>query len=177
MAKCQFGAPYDRLAKVVTGTLMVGLLALFLWVSCLTLSEGDQIGFTILLSLIILYFLIVLLPYLFSPKCFILTASGVLIRRHLRSILIPYSEISSVKRVSWTWRAVRLGASGGLYGFFGLFHIKGLGRAWMYVTDRSKMILIETKRGTKYIVSPSNPQAFLEKLKSLSLGINSPEYA
>lgn len=167
MVEYKFGAPYDCVVKAVTGTVIVGLLALFAWISCLALSEGGLIGFTVLLSLITLYFLIVFLPYLFSPRGFILTTNGILIKRHLRSILIPYDEISDVRRVSWTWRAIRLGASGGLYGFFGLFRVKGLGRAWMYVTDRSKMIFIETKQGKKYIISPSDPQTFLERLKYL----------
>lgn len=166
----KFDAPYDHLAKVVTSVVIVGLLALFAWVSYLALNEGGLIGFTVPSSLIILYLLIVVLPYLFSPRGFILTTDGILIKRHLRSIIIPYSEISEVRRVPWTRRAVRLGASGGLYGFFGLFHIQGMGKAWMYVTDRSKMILIGTKRGTKYIISPSDPQAFIEKLESLIPG-------
>jgi len=163
----KFGAPYDRLARAVTGTIIIGLLVLFVWLSYFMLSEGSPIGFTVFLSLIALYFLIIVLPYLFSPRSFILTTNGVLIKRHLRSILIPYSEISSVRRISWTWRVFRLGASGGLYGFFGLFYIGDLGKVWMYVTDRDKMILIEMKQGTKYIISPSNPQEFLEKLKFL----------
>lgn len=168
----EFGAPYDRLVRIVTGTIIVGLSALFAWISYLTLSEGGLTGLIILLSLIMLFFLIIVLPYLFSPRRFILTANGVLIKRHLKSILIPYSDISNVRRISWNWRAVRLSASGGLYGFFGLFYIQGLGRTWMYVTDRSKMVLIETKQGKKYIVSPSNPQIFLEKL---SPNINNPK--
>ncbi|MEM3885608.1 MAG: PH domain-containing protein [Candidatus Methanomethylicia archaeon] len=61
-----------------------------------------------------------------------------MIKRCLRSILIPYSVVSGVRRVSWIWRAVRFCANGGLYGFFGLFYVQGLGRVWMYVTDRGQ---------------------------------------
>lgn len=159
------------MVKAVTGTIVAGLLVLFAWLSHLALSEGGPVGFTVFLSLIALYFLIVVLPYLLSPRGFILTANGVLIKRHLRSILIPYSEITAFRRASWTWRGIRLWASGGLYGFFGLFHIQKLGRVQMYVTDRGKMILMETRQGKKYIISPSSPQEFLEKLKSLSSSI------
>ncbi|MCS7097386.1 MAG: PH domain-containing protein [Candidatus Methanomethyliaceae archaeon] len=161
----EFKSPYDSLVRAVTITVVVGLMILFALISYIAQIEGE--GFIVIPLLATVYSSITIVPYLFSPRGFALTTSGILIKRVVKSILIPYSEISNVKRISWTWKGARLGASGGLFGFFGLFHIQGLGKVWMYVTDRSKMIYIEVKQGKKYIISPDAPQAFLEKLKSM----------
>lgn len=161
----EFKAPYDSLVRAVTITVVVGLMMLFALISYIAQIEGE--GFIVIPLLATVYSLITIVPYLFSPRGFALTTSGILIKRIVKSILIPYSEISNVRRISWTWKGTRLGASGGLFGFFGLFHIKSLGRVWMYVTDRNKMIYIEVKQGKKFLISPDDPQVFLEKLKSM----------
>jgi hypothetical protein len=108
--------------------------------------------------------------YLFSPRGFELTLSGVVVRRVLRSFEIPYKEIVEAGRVSWTWRGIRLFASGGLYGYFGLFQFSGLGRVWTYVTNRHKLVLIRTRDGTLYMLSPEDPDIFLEKLRRVMGG-------
>ncbi|MHC1628747.1 MAG: PH domain-containing protein [Candidatus Nezhaarchaeales archaeon] len=168
---CEFKAPYDRLVKAITSALIVGLLALIVGFSYLALSEREVVDFIALAIVIVIVIPTLIVPYLYSPRAFGITAKGVLVKRPLKSFLIPYEDIASVKRVSWTWKGIRLFASGGLYGYFGLFQISGLGRAWMYVTNRDKMLLIETKRGVKYIISPSDPELFMEKLKSMGVTI------
>jgi hypothetical protein len=58
----------------------------------------------------------------------------------------------------------RLGGSGGLYGYFGLFHIAGIGKTWMYVTNKDRVVYIQTKE-KQYAISPDNPDDFLLSLK------------
>ena len=103
---------------------------------------------------------ILVVPYLFSPIAFELSKSGVIVKRPLRSFLIPYSEIVDVSITDLSWKGIRLWASGGLYGFFGLFYVSNLGRVWAYVTRRKNIILIKTK-SLKYAISPEDPQTFL----------------
>jgi len=167
----EFKAPYDRLVKAITSALIAGLLALIAGFSYLALSEREIAGFIALAIVIVITIPTLIIPYLYSPRAFGITVKGILVKRPLKSFLIPYEDIISVRRVSWTWKGIRLFASGGLYGYFGLFQISGLGRAWMYVTNRDKMLLIETKRGVKYIISPSDPQLFMEKLKSMGVTV------
>jgi hypothetical protein len=57
----------------------------------------------------------------------------------------------------------RLGGSGGLYGYFGLFHIAGIGKVWMYVTNKDRIILIKTKE-KQNAISPNNIDDFLSTL-------------
>lgn len=167
----EFKAPYDRLVKAVTSGLIIGLLVLMMGISYLALSEGGDAGLLALIIVVVVVIPILIIPYLYSPRAFGITVKGILVKRPLKSFLIPYDDIVSVKKTSWTWRGIRLFASGGFYGFFGLFRISGLGRVWMYVTDRNRMLLIETKQGVKYIISPSDPDLFMERLKSIKVGV------
>jgi hypothetical protein len=113
--------------------------------------------------------IVLLVPYLFKPKGFRLTSEDLTIERLLNTISIPYDQISTIQRGKWTWKAVRLGGSGGLYGYLGLFHLFGIGRVWMYTTNRHKMILIETKQGKKYGLSPENPEDFESQLQKKTM--------
>lgn len=166
----KFEAPYDHLVKVTTSLVIAFMTTLFACISYIAIIEGNDIGILVSLSLAALYFLIVFLPYLFSPRGFALTTRGVLIKRPLKSILIPYNEIIGFKRIirASPLKSVRLWGSGGLYGFVGLFRMPDLGRVWMYVTDRSRMLLLETKRDVKYIISPSDPSMFIERMRVLA---------
>ena len=156
-------AKYDRLAKAITLGTWTGLLLLDLF---LFYIAGEE-GLVVFLAVLGLTLGILLGTFLFSPRSFELTLSGIAVRRVLMSFEIPYDEISEAERVRWKWRGVRLSASGGLHGFFGLYYFKDVGKVWVYVTDRSRMVLLKTKSGTQYMLSPEDPEAFLEKLQAV----------
>lgn len=162
-------ARYDPLTKLITVGVWIGLLALNSIVIYAALTEiRQQILSLILVAMTAVLTLGVLLgTYLFSPRGFELTPGGLVVKRAVRSFEIPYGEMVEAKRVSWTWKGMRLCASGGLHGFFGLFQFSGIGRVWTYVTNRHKTVLIRTRRGVQYMVSPEDPETFLEKLETL----------
>lgn len=163
----EFKAPYSRFVKVVTiatTTLLISLSTYFLYI----LTTVDEGSIAFLAPLPIVLTLLLIIPFLFSPRGYALTEAGVLIKRPIGGILIPYGNIANVRVVTeGLGRGIRLWGSGGLYGFIGLFHIKNLGRVWVYATDHNKMVLIETRQGTKYIISPDDPTAFIERLTSM----------
>lgn len=163
----EFKAPYDRFVKAITIAVVLLLTLLSIYGLYLLFTvDWNGVALLALLSIALLPLLILVIPFLFSPRAYVLTATGVLIKRPLNSIFISYSSIASVRMVMEKpiW-GIRLWGSGGLYGFIGLFHYKNLGRVWMYATDLSKMVLIETHQGAKYIISPSDPTSFIEKIK------------
>ncbi len=162
-------ARYDSLTKSITLGVWAGIILIDVATLYHVYAEITEPTQLIAGSLIILglTFGVLLGLYPFSPRGFELTLSGIVIRRTLRSFEIPYKDIVEVKRVDWTWKGIRLFASGGLYGHFGLFHFSRLGRVWAYVTDHHKTVLIKTKDGTQYMLSPEDPEAFLERLKAL----------
>ncbi|KYH38773.1 MAG: hypothetical protein AYL30_003050 [Candidatus Hecatellales archaeon B24] len=105
--------------------------------------------------------------YLFAPKAFDLTSAGVVVLRPVRSFLIPYSQIVEARPLrKLTWKGIRLFASGGLYGFFGLFYFAGIGKTWTYTARRSRVILLKTKSRGQYVIGPEEPENFLSQLLS-----------
>ncbi len=160
---------YDPLVRSITMAFGVGLIALNIFIIYAALTQiPHPFLASLLVTMTVMLTLGVLLgTYLFSPRGFELSLRGIIVKRHLRSFEIPYEEIIEAKRVKWTWKGIRLCASGGLYGFFGLFYLKGIGKVWAYVTSRNDIILLRTKRGIQYMLSPEDPEVFLEKLNTL----------
>jgi len=162
-------APYDTVTRTITLTVWIGLMALLAFIiHLMVIYEVPMETFTTVTSLMFVVILGILIgAYLFSPKEYELTLDGLIVRRVIRSFKIPYRNITEVKRIRWTWKGIRWCASGGIYGFYGLFWKSGIGNVWMYVKDRSKMILIRTADKTQYAISPENPDEFLRKLEEI----------
>ena len=161
-------AKYDNLVKSLTLGTWICLTLLDLWLVYIALIEVPPEVSTILMSLALSSTIgPLIISYLFAPRSFELTPSGIIVRRALRSFEIPYEEIIEVRRISWslwfTLVQVRVCGSGGLYGFYGLFKLKNIGKVWLYVTNRHNAILIKTKE-KQYIISPGEPEEFLRKL-------------
>ena len=160
-------APYDRLVKTVTVSLWIGLpvidgIILFTMFSSTQVSPEIRLMTGILLISVTVMILGV--TYLFSATNYILASNGLTIQRPIRQSIIRYEEIRDVRKMNWTWRMVRLGGSGGLYGYFGLFQISRIGKVLMYVTNKDRVIYIQTKE-KQYAISPDNPDDFLLTLK------------
>lgn len=109
--------------------------------------------------------IVLTIPYLFVPKGFRFSSQSVGIERIRNTITIDYNQILNIQKLKWTWKALRLGGSGGLYGYLGYYHLFGVGKVWMYVSNRHKMVLLETKNGIKYAFSPKNPDDFIFQLQ------------
>lgn len=164
-------ASYDGVVRNVTIAIWILLVTESVFFLYLFLVVIPLSSLSIILAIFILCisFIVLLIPYLFKPKGFGLTSKGVTIERLLNTITIPYDQISKIQRGTWTWKAVRLGGSGGLYGYLGLYHLFGIGRVWMYITNRHKTVLIETKQEKKYGLSPANPEDFISQLQKITI--------
>ncbi|MCX6377066.1 MAG: PH domain-containing protein [Armatimonadetes bacterium] len=86
-----------------------------------------------------------------------------------KSIAIPKAEIKDVRPVTLTWKTIRTCGVGGLFGSGGWFWNKELGRFFVAMTNGHSLVLIAN--GGKYVISPENPERFVQDLKS-SLGLS-----
>jgi hypothetical protein len=144
---------YDNLAKAMT---------LFVWVS--TLSVSALVYFYTQLTLLpILLLISIAIPYLFSPRDFLITGKYLVIKKVFGEVKIPLEEIEEVKLLEKV-KGIRTFGSGGLYGYFGYFHLHEIGSVKMYAARRSKLILIRCKN-KKFVISPENPEEFIVELK------------
>ena len=74
---------------------------------------------------------------------------------------IPLRAIRSVERTLIPFGLKLFGAS--FHG--GYYHIPGLGRAFMTITNFNDGVLIKTQRGN-YIITPKNPESFRKTIKN-----------
>lgn len=105
------------------------------------------------------------LTWLFSPLSYQITEKKLKILRPFKNVEIDLSRITEIKRTDRESLkgTIRLFGSGGLYGFFGLFYKKGLGKFYAYCTNSSDLVLI--KAGRLFLISPSQTETFISFLK------------
>ncbi|RLF18596.1 MAG: hypothetical protein DRZ82_07960 [Thermoprotei archaeon] len=160
---------YDGLVKTITITIWVGILALDTFIIYITVMEFIQEA-PPLISLVIFLLIsltigILVITYLLSPREYQLTRDAIIVKKTIGTIRIPYKAIKSIEIIrKLPGKGIRLWASGGLYGFFGLFYFKDYGKVRVYVTNRHKVVLIRMKDDVPYMISPKDPKEFLEKL-------------
>ena len=159
MQKTEFHSSWDSLVKGVTAAVFVLLISLTILFSYVSNN-------VLLVSvLMILYGSILFLPYLWSPRGYGISDRGVVVKRLIGNLIIENS--GEPKRWQWTWWGLRLFGSGGLYGYFGLFALKGIGRVWMHATNRHNLVIIEDVRGREYLPSPDEPDKFIQQARAL----------
>ncbi|MBO8181628.1 MAG: hypothetical protein H0Z28_02405 [Archaeoglobus sp.] len=111
---------------------------------------------------------IIAVVYAFSPKEVILKKDKIAIRKALGEVNIPYFKIKDVSYFGkLRWKTIRLFGSGGLFGWFGLFHVPEIGEVWVYARRNKDMVLIKADKN--YLLAPENPENFMENLR---MGLN-----
>ncbi|MES1249700.1 MAG: PH domain-containing protein, partial [Chitinophaga rupis] len=109
------------------------------------------------------------LVWLLHPTYYYLTDTFLGIKRPLNSLKIPYTEILTMRtiEISELGLTFRLFASGGLFGYLGLYNSSVLGRFFMWCTNKQTLVIIQCK--TKIIViSPDDPVKFAQEYTSRS---------
>ena len=76
-------------------------------------------------------------------------------------IEIPLNSIHSIDIISTTTisGSIRLFASGGFFGYFGIFKNKNIGKYTMYATELKNLIMVKTAHKT-YVFSCRKKEAF-----------------
>ena len=105
---------------------------------------------------------------LFAPRKYIVTPTHVIIWCFGPNVLIPRDEISLVKQIS-IGGAYRTCGAGGFLGYWGWFWSKSLGKFRAYLTRYDNAVLIQNSMGEKVVVSPDDPDGFVELLNSVPL--------
>ena len=157
-----YEAKYDKLVISISLFVIILCLSITIIVSYAAIKEGDEwISFIVIL----INFFILVVPYIFSPRGYENSIEGIIVRRIAKDVVIPYEKIKNAYISNFSLKGVRLWASGGLYGYFGLFYVSGLGKVKAYLTRRKNIIVI--KADEKYAISPENPEQFLMELKTI----------
>jgi hypothetical protein len=171
----EFGTTWDRTLKVATALSCALLLA----VAAVVLFVVGRAGLPSL-ALPVVFLSLFLTPaatWALAPRGFSIEGDAVrVLRNGWRPIVLPLRSIESAGPLPKEgFRGVRrLMGCAGMFGYYGLFWSRSLGRFRLYATRRQELVLIRAG-GTTYLLAPDRPGRFLEVLRSAAGACPSPQ--
>lgn len=161
--KRYFNAPWGTLLKVIS--LLGSVLLIGIFASMILSGRASTLITIILYSAIPL--MILFISLLFTVRGYSLSGNSIRIRR-----LLWYTDIdiSILKSVEYDPHAMtgslRTFGNGGFFSFSGRYKSGKLGAFKAYVTDFKNCVILKTADLT-LVVSPENPELFVEILRNL----------
>ncbi|SDD14641.1 PH domain-containing protein [Niabella drilacis] len=162
-----FSASYDRTTKTITTLVAVLMLAVLtsMWFSLKAAGTWLSLSFMAVVS-----FLAVLMPYGFSVKKYQLSNEELVICRpfgnkHILLTTLRSAVVIDPKLLRWSWRIF---GSGGMFGYYGNFSNRQLGTMKWFMTRKDTAVLIETEQHKKIVISPDDPEGFVNTFKMFS---------
>lgn len=105
------------------------------------------------------------IPYIFSPKSFLINKHHIIIKKGFGETKIPLKNVVEAKQIPCITKIrLRLLGSAGLYGYFGYFYIPDIGLVRMYATRLHDLLLIRCKNNKTYVISPENTFEFIKSI-------------
>ena len=100
-----------------------------------------------------------------APTGYTLDDNVVRIERRAGAFTIPLSAIREVREIPPQVTFIRIGGSGGWYGYYGEFKSRDLGQVTMYATRSDDRVFLATD-GRNYVITPASPSAFVADLEA-----------
>jgi hypothetical protein len=149
-----FNAKLSKTALTITIFFhIILILALFL------IRQNPNYGFLSVLTIVAS----LVLTHSLHPVSYTIVPDCVRINRPVLPIIIQDADIIQLEKtnVSDLSISLRLLGSGGVWGYFGIYHSSIHGKLIMMATDMQNLVLIVTPT-KKYVISPEHPKDFLE---------------
>ena len=148
-----FSASYDSTAKIVTALACAVLIAV--------------VALTGMAVVAVLATVTLLLSYAWSPRGYSVAGRSIFVHRLIGKARIPLDAVRELRRASSADfdGCIRLFASGGMFGYYGLFRTSKLGSSHWYLTNRDRAIIVVSGDKT-YLVSPDSTDEFLAAVQS-----------
>jgi len=146
-----FAASFDRTTKIISAVFLVLMLVIIL-------VTGNAFVGAIILTCVIL-------SYGFSPRGYVVAERSIIVKRLFRNVRIPLEGVREARPATKDdlRGCFRTCGSGGLFGYYGLFHTSRLGSCNWYVTARQRLVLIVTESKTA-LLSPDDAEGFLNAI-------------
>lgn len=148
---------YSRFSIFLTAIISVGL-----FVGCIA-TVREEPGFFILLAIfLILYFS----ALFFGPAFIRADGNNIVLGSLLRTKKLPMSEVKNVEIFQPTMGAMRICASGGFMGYWGIFRESDIGNYYGFYGKASDCFLVCLKNGNKYVLGCDQPDKMVDYIKS-----------
>jgi len=165
----RFAATWDRTLRVVTLVVVVLLAAV---VGAIAFATARAEGPAALVAGVAALVTVILgVTWSLAPRAFAVEDGQVRIERPLRPIAIPIRSIRSAGLLprAALRGALRLGGSGGLFGYYGRSWSRSLGAFRLYATRRDGLVRVDTP-DERFVLSPEAPERFLEEVLARAPG-------
>jgi hypothetical protein len=163
--KTIYECPQSKAVKWSTIICFIVVFAVLIYEIYLFTETGHSVEAVVITSILLL---VVFSSFLVFPLYIISDDEGIGIKTLLRTKRIAFQDIDHIERLEkndWFFGirkgAVRIFGVGGVFGFIGLYRLKGIGNFWSYVTDEKKAFMIYRKNGLPIAISVSEPDDFL----------------
>lgn len=162
--RTHFRAPWSRAVKIITAVVIALTLALnampFLGRPALGLVAADTMAWGVLLFCLF-----------FSVNGFSVRNGQLLVHRLGWATKFDLAKLSGFEvNPHAMMGSIRLFGNGGIFCFIGHYRNAVIGRYRAYVTDQANAVVLEFGE-RKIVVSPDDPQAFVETLRDATKGI------
>lgn len=109
-------------------------------------------------------------PYFFRPLGFAVANDVITILRPLAPKQIPLETLREIRVPATHPPGVTIGLLRvqGLYGTFGSFWNKHWGKFYMYVTNQTNTVELGLINGSRIIISPDDPPAFVQAVQNVA---------
>lgn len=113
--------------------------------------------------------LLLITGLLYSPVAIKVDSDNITVKSVLKKHPVPISEVESVERFQPFQAPVRYGAmrvfaSGGFMGYWGVFFAHDIGRFTAYYGKSSDCFLVRLKDGSQYVLGCENPDEMIKKI-------------
>jgi len=166
-----FKAPWGTFLKVMTAIALIILLgcstAGILGISGILNINLAEYSLLWIIAMIGIPALTVILTLFFIIRKYEIQDNKLLIYRLGWKKVIDLSNLETAEFDPKAVKgSIRLFGNGGLFAFSGIYRNKKLGNYRIFATDFKKSVVLKTKEKI-YIVTPENPENFVEKVKQL----------
>jgi hypothetical protein len=160
----EFKTSLDKLAKVVTAVITI-LFTAIIFLQLIFIQDFGNTSSIITITILLISYLI---AFIFRPISYIILDKLLVIHRPLLDLKIALNEIENIvvldsQELKGT---IRTFGVGGLWGYWGRFANSRIGAMKWYATRMSNAVLITTGNNKKIVLTPDDPELFVEKLKS-----------
>lgn len=148
---------YSRFATILT-VIVLGLL----FIGCIVTIHEKPAFFMLLVI-----YLILLVSSLFYGASYIKADNNnIIMGSILKCRKIPMQNLESIELFQPTMGAIRIFASGGFMGYWGIFREGDIGRYYAFYGKASDCFLVRMKNGDKYVLGCDNPDKMVDYINS-----------
>jgi Na+-driven multidrug efflux pump len=164
----EFKASLDVQSKIITSVLAPVFL-LVPWFILSTILQGtkDTKYQSVFIFLGVTLAVLFVFTFLLSPTRYIIENKKLTIKTRIKDFTYNLEHLKKSGAITKSEMGflIRVFGNGGIFGYTGFFTSKVFGRMQFWVTNSSKLILLELANNKKVVLSPDDTEGFLKSIK------------